>query len=91
MQQHVSTQDSNFEAFSSFLTESLVSLRTNMNENHVVVMARIDHLISSQEADSGHYERFYQEICDFSDSQYRNEGQGWYQGERPMPRESERI
>lgn len=68
------------------MTESLVSLRTNMNENHAVVLARINHLISAQEADSGHYERFYREMCDFLDSQYRNKGQGRHRGERSMPK-----
>lgn len=39
-----------------------------MNVNHVVVMTRINHLVSAQEEDSGHYERFYREMFDFLDS-----------------------
>lgn len=57
-----------------------------MNVNHADVLARINHLISTQEVDLGHYERFYREMCDFLDSQCRNEGQGWHRGERSMPR-----
>lgn len=59
MHQHMSTQDSNFEDFASFVIESLVSLQTNMNENHDAILAMINHLISAREADSGHYKRFY--------------------------------
>lgn len=54
MQQHMSTQDSNFEAFASYMTESLVSLQTDMNANHAAVLARINHLSSIQEEDFVH-------------------------------------
>lgn len=57
-----------------------MSLRTDINVNHVDVLARINHLISTQEADYAHYERFYREMCDFLDSQYHGEGQGWHRG-----------
>lgn len=83
IQQHMSTQDSNFESFALYATESLVSLQTYINVNHVVVMARINHMMSAQEKDFAHYERFYCEMCDLLDSQYHDEGQGWHKG---MPR-----
>ena len=76
MQQHMSTKDSNFEAFASYVTESLVSLGNDLNANHVIILDRINRLISAQEEDSAHYERFYNEMCDFLDSQYHNEGHG---------------
>lgn len=50
MHQHMSTQDSNFQAFASYVTESLVSLRIDMNVNHDADLGKINHLISSQEA-----------------------------------------
>lgn len=91
MQQHMSTQDSKFEDFYSYVKKSLLSLRTDMNTNHVVILVKINHLISAQEEDSGHYERFYREMCDFLDSQFRNEGQGWHMRERLIPRRCGRI
>lgn len=45
MQQHMSTQDSKFEAFTSYLIDSLVSLQTDMIANHVDVLAKINNLI----------------------------------------------
>lgn len=68
MQQHMSTQGSNFEAFASYVIESLVSLQTFMNDNHVDVSNKINHLISTQQVDYGHYERFYHEMFHFLDS-----------------------
>lgn len=73
MQQHLSTQDSNFEAFSSYVTETLVSLHSDMNANHEVILAKINHIISTYEDESHRYERFYKEMCEVIDSQYRNE------------------
>lgn len=35
MQQHMSAQDSNFEAFASYVTEFIGSLRNDMNSHHV--------------------------------------------------------
>ena len=40
----MSIKDSNFEAFASYVSESLVSLRTDMNANHAAVLAKINHL-----------------------------------------------
>lgn len=80
MKLHLSTQDSNFEAFASYVIEALVSLRIDMNANHEVILAIINHIISGHEDDSHHYESFYREMCDVIDSQYRNEGQGWQKG-----------
>lgn len=80
MHQHMSTQDSNFKDFAAYVTESLVSLRIYMNSNHDVIIAKIDHLISSQEEDYVYYERFYREMFDFLDSRYHGEGQGWHRG-----------
>lgn len=45
MQQHLFTQDFNFVAFASYVIEALVSLRTNMNENHEAILSRINHII----------------------------------------------
>lgn len=53
-----------------------MSLRADMNFNHDDVLTRINYLISAQEADSMHCERFYRGMCDFLDSQYRSEGPG---------------
>ena len=76
----MSTQDSNFEAFSSYVPEALVSLHTDMNANHEAILARINHIISAHEDDSHHYESFYREMCEVIDSQYHNKGQGWQRG-----------
>lgn len=80
MQQFLSTQDAKFEAFTSYMIEALMSLRTNMNVNHEAIMARINHLIYAHEDDSHHYESFYREMYEINDSQYRNEGPSWYRG-----------
>lgn len=80
MHQHLSTQDANFEVFASYMTEALVSLRTDMNTNHEAIVARINHLISAHEDDSHHYGSFYREICGVIDSQYHNEGSCWHRG-----------
>lgn len=80
MRQRLSTQDVNFEAFTSYVTEALVSLRTDINANHVAIMARINHLVSAYEDDSHHYESFYREMCEVIGSKYRNEGPGWHRG-----------
>lgn len=79
MQQHMSTQDSNFEALASYVTDALMSLRTDMNENHEVILAKINHVILHED-DSHRYESFYMNICELIDSQYRNEGRGWKRG-----------
>lgn len=68
MQLHMSTQDFNFEVFASYVTKFLVSLWTDVNANHDDVLARINHLISAQEADFALYERFYRKMCGFLDS-----------------------
>lgn len=52
MQQHLSTQDYNFEVFASYVIEALVSLRTNMNANHEAIFARINHIIYVHDNDS---------------------------------------
>lgn len=44
MQQHLSNKDSNIEAFASYVTEALVSLRTDMNVNNEAILARINTL-----------------------------------------------
>lgn len=48
MQQHMSTQDSNFKVFTSYVIKYLVSLLTYMNDNHAAVLASINHVISPQ-------------------------------------------
>lgn len=70
----MSTKDSNFEVFASYVTEALVSLRTDMNANHEVILAKINHITYAHEDDSHPYECFYRDICEIIDSQYRNEG-----------------
>lgn len=65
VQQHMSAQDSNFEAFASYVTESIGSLRNDMNTHYVETMARVNHLISTQEEDFAHNERFYRELYDY--------------------------
>lgn len=42
MQEHMTTQDTNFEAFASFVIESLVSRSNDMNVNHIVTIDRIE-------------------------------------------------
>lgn len=50
MQKHMTTQDANFEAFDSFVAESLVSMRNNMDMNHAATISRINHMITSENA-----------------------------------------
>lgn len=57
-----------------------MSLRTDMDANHESILARINHIIYVHDDDSHRYESLYREICDFIDSQYRNDGQGWQKG-----------
>lgn len=80
MQHHMSTQDSNFETFASYMTEALVSLHTDVNENHEAILARINHIIYVHDDDSHRYGSLYREICDVIDSQYHNDGHGWQRG-----------
>lgn len=79
----MTTQDANFEAFASYVTEKLVSMCNEMDVNHA---ARINHMISAQNENHYHYAQFYLEMCDFFDHHFGNDGQGWHHGVRPMPR-----
>ena len=57
-----------------------------MNVNHAATIVRIDHMISDQNENHHHYAKFYQEMCEFLDYNYGNDGQGWHKGLRPMPK-----
>lgn len=69
-------QDVNFEAFSSYVTKILVFVHNEMNANHAAMIARINHMISAKNENHYRYARFYQEMCDFLDHNYGNDGQG---------------
>lgn len=84
MQEHVTTHDAHFDAFSSYVTKSLVSMRNEMDASHAATIGRINHVISAQNDNHNHNSRFYQEMCDFLDHHYGNDGQGWYKDVRPM-------
>lgn len=86
MQEYMTTQDANFDAFASYVTESLVSMRNEMDMNPDAMIARINHMTSAQNDNHHHYDRFYREMCDFLDHHYGNDGHGWYRVVRPMPR-----
>lgn len=86
MQEHMTLQDTNFEAFASYVTESLVSLRNEMHTNHATTISRINHMIVTQNENHRHYAQFYRKMCDFLDYHYGNYGQGWHRGYRLMPR-----
>lgn len=47
MQEHMTTHDSNFDAFASYAMESLVSIRNEMDVNYFAMISRINHMISS--------------------------------------------
>lgn len=70
-------QDANFEAFASYVTESLVSMRNEMDANHATTIARINHMIAFENDNHHYYARFYQEMCDFLYHYYGNDGKGW--------------
>ncbi|CAI8585311.1 unnamed protein product [Vicia faba] len=86
LHKHMTTQDTNFEAFASYVSEKLLSERNEMDVNHASTNARINHMISSQNENHYHYAQFYREMCNFLDHHFRNEGYGWYHGVRSMPR-----
>lgn len=56
MQEHMTTQDVNFEAFASYVKDSLVSLRNEMDANHDATISRINHMIASQNENHHHYD-----------------------------------
>lgn len=76
MQEHVNTQDANFETFSSYVTETLVPMQNDMDTNHAATTTRINHMIASKNENHHQYMRFYREMCEFLDYQYGNVGQG---------------
>lgn len=86
IQEHMTVQDANFEAFTSCVTKSLVSILYEMDSNHAATISRINHMISVQNKNHYHYAQFYQEMCDFFDHHLGNDGKGWHRGVRPMPR-----
>lgn len=86
MQEHMTTQDADFEAFASYVTKSLMSMRNEMNVNHVATISRINHMIAFENDNHHHYIRFYRERYEFLDYHYGNDGQGWYKGMRLVPR-----
>ncbi|CAI8603331.1 unnamed protein product [Vicia faba] len=86
LQDHMTTQDTYFEAFASYGTKNLICIRSVMDANHNATITRINHIISTQNEDYYHYMQFYQEMCDFLDYHFGNDGQGWHNGVRPMPR-----
>lgn len=59
MHEHMSTRDANFEAFASYLTESLVSMRNAIDVNHVATISRINHMIVSENDNHHYYMKFY--------------------------------
>lgn len=86
MQEHMTTQDANFEAFASYVTESLVSMRNDMDVNHATTIFRRNHMIASENDNHHYYMSFYREMCELLDHHYANDGQGWYRGIRHVPR-----
>lgn len=82
----MTTPNANFEVFSSYVTESLVSMRNEIYVNYVATIARINHMIASENDNHHHYMRFYREMCEFLDYQYGNDVQGGIWGIRPVPR-----
>lgn len=59
MQERMTTQDANFGAFASYVTNSVVSMRNDMDANHAATIARINHMIMSENDNHHHYMRFY--------------------------------
>lgn len=86
MQEHMTTQDGKFDICVSYVMESLMSMRNEMDVNHVTAIARINHMISTQNENHHHYAQFYREMCEFLDFNYGNDGQGCHMGVTPMPR-----
>lgn len=86
IQENMTTQDTNFASFSSYVTKTLVSMRNKMDSNHAATIARINHIISIQNENHYHYAQFYREMCDYLDHHFGNDGQCWHLGVRPMPR-----
>lgn len=41
-----------------------MSIRNEMDANHVETIARINHIIVSKNDNHHHYSRFYREMCD---------------------------
>lgn len=56
------------------MTKSLVSMHNKMDVNHATMIARINHMISAYNKNHNHYAQFYQEMCDFLDYNYGNDG-----------------
>lgn len=86
IQEHMTKQDANFEAFASCVTERLTSMHNEMDVNHAAIISRINHTISAQNKNHYHYTQFYQEMFDFLDHYFGNDGQGWHHGVKLMPR-----
>lgn len=86
----MTAQDANFDAFASYVTESLVSMWNEMDVNHATTIAMINHMISAQNENHHHYAQFYREMCEFLDYNYGSDGQGWHMRVRPMPGGRER-
>lgn len=75
MKEHMTTQDANFDAFASYVTRSLMSMRNDIYVNNPTIIARINHMIMFENDNHHHYMRFYQEMCDLLDHHYGNDGQ----------------
>lgn len=58
MQEHMTTQDVNFEAFALYVTEILVSIRNDMDVNHVAIIDRINYMAAFENDNHHHYMRF---------------------------------
>lgn len=73
LQEHITTQDTNFKAFASYVTESLISMRNEINDNHTAIISMINHMISAQNVNHYHYAQFYREMCNFLDHHFGND------------------
>lgn len=55
IQEHMITQDTNIESFSSNVTEKLISMHNAMDSNHASIFVRINHMTSVQNENHYHY------------------------------------
>ncbi|CAI8589579.1 unnamed protein product [Vicia faba] len=62
IQEHMTTQDTNFEAFASYVTEKLLSMWNEMTSNPDAIISRINHMISIQDENHYHCAQFYLEM-----------------------------
>lgn len=59
IQEHMTIQDPNFEAFTSYVTKRLISMRNEMDANHVATIAKINHMIFTKNENHYHYAQLY--------------------------------